>query len=223
MDVVGADRDADGATVVLGVNLDDLGDHRPGQRRRSSAARRSRSSTPVHQGRRPRRVAAVRPAHLGQAGRACLASRVPYGTEVSVAVLGRVERAEAALRALGFAQCGCATTATPPGSRSSSTAAAAVAARQDVSPPSRPPATATSRSTSRASGRATSTLPSPDPALAVTVGRAHRRHPSVSINVSDTQRSLGVLRGVLGMAVLPRPDFWFGGAWLDAGNGHRSI
>jgi len=36
---------------------------------------------------------------------ACLASRVPYGTEVSVPILGRIERAEAALRALGFGQC----------------------------------------------------------------------------------------------------------------------
>ena len=33
---------------------------------------------------------------------ACLASRVPYGTPVSVGVLGRVERAEAALRAPGL-------------------------------------------------------------------------------------------------------------------------
>ena len=33
---------------------------------------------------------------------ACLASRLPYGTEVSVEVLSRVERAEAALHALGF-------------------------------------------------------------------------------------------------------------------------
>ena len=33
---------------------------------------------------------------------ACLASRIPYGTEVSVGVLGQVERAEARLRALGF-------------------------------------------------------------------------------------------------------------------------
>jgi uncharacterized protein len=33
---------------------------------------------------------------------ACLASRVPYGTSVTVEVLGRVERAEAALRRLGF-------------------------------------------------------------------------------------------------------------------------
>ena len=33
---------------------------------------------------------------------ACLASRVPYGTEVTVDVLSGVERAEAALRRLGF-------------------------------------------------------------------------------------------------------------------------
>ena len=36
---------------------------------------------------------------------ACLASRVPYGTHVSVAILTRAERTEAALHALGFAQC----------------------------------------------------------------------------------------------------------------------
>ena len=35
---------------------------------------------------------------------ACLASRVPYGTPVTLGVLGRVERAEAALRRLGFAE-----------------------------------------------------------------------------------------------------------------------
>src|SRR5262249_35849394 len=35
---------------------------------------------------------------------ACLASRVPYGTAVDVAVLARVESAEAVLRALGYAQ-----------------------------------------------------------------------------------------------------------------------
>jgi uncharacterized protein len=33
---------------------------------------------------------------------ACLASRVPYGTEVTVAVLTAVDRAEAALRRFGF-------------------------------------------------------------------------------------------------------------------------
>src|SRR5207249_5589481 len=33
---------------------------------------------------------------------ACLASRLPYGTTVTVEVLGRVERAERALHGLGF-------------------------------------------------------------------------------------------------------------------------
>ena len=35
---------------------------------------------------------------------ACLASRIPYGTEVSVGLLSQVDRAEAALRRLGFAR-----------------------------------------------------------------------------------------------------------------------
>ncbi len=43
----------------------------------------------------------------------------------------------------------------------------------------------------------------------------------VSLNVSDTDRSLGFYRDVLGMAQLQRPDFSFGGAWLDAGNGRQ--
>ena len=43
----------------------------------------------------------------------------------------------------------------------------------------------------------------------------------VSLNVTDTERSLGFYRDVLGLAVLPRPDFGFGGAWLDAGHGRQ--
>ncbi len=43
----------------------------------------------------------------------------------------------------------------------------------------------------------------------------------VSLNVSDTERALTFYRDILGMAVLPRPDFSFGGAWLDAGNGSQ--
>ncbi|MFM8826505.1 MAG: TIGR00268 family protein, partial [Actinomycetota bacterium] len=35
---------------------------------------------------------------------ACLASRIPYGTEVSVGLLTQVDRAEAALRRLGLRQ-----------------------------------------------------------------------------------------------------------------------
>jgi uncharacterized protein len=93
------------ATVVLGVNVDDLGDHRPGQR----AATEAGAAFPLV-------AAGFTKAEVREASRrlglrtwdkpaaACLASRVPYGTEVSVTVLSRVERAEAALRDLGCAQ-----------------------------------------------------------------------------------------------------------------------
>ena len=43
----------------------------------------------------------------------------------------------------------------------------------------------------------------------------------VSLNVSDTERALCFYRDVLGLSVLPRPDFPFGGAWLDAGGGRQ--
>jgi pyridinium-3,5-biscarboxylic acid mononucleotide sulfurtransferase len=92
-----------GATVVLGVNVDDLGDHRPGQR---AAAERGARFPLVEAG---FTKADVR-AHSRRLGlrtwdkpaAACLASRLPYGTPVSVPVLGRIDRAEAALHALGF-------------------------------------------------------------------------------------------------------------------------
>jgi uncharacterized protein len=89
--------------VVLGVNLDDLGDHRPGQR---SARGRGASFPLVDAGFTKDEVRAVS-RRLGlstwdKPAAACLASRVPYGTEVTVGVLGQVERAERGLRALGF-------------------------------------------------------------------------------------------------------------------------
>lgn len=43
----------------------------------------------------------------------------------------------------------------------------------------------------------------------------------VSLNVSDATRALDFYHGVLGMERLPRPEFSFGGAWLDAGNGRQ--
>ena len=43
----------------------------------------------------------------------------------------------------------------------------------------------------------------------------------VTINVTDTSRSLEFYCGVLGMRQLPRPDLSFGGAWLDAGAGRQ--
>ena len=103
MDAVAPLAAAAGATVVLGVNCDDLGDHRPGQ---EAAAARGAAFPMVEAG---FTKADVRDwsRRLGlrtwdKPAAACLSSRVPYGTAVTVAVLGRVERAEAALRRLGF-------------------------------------------------------------------------------------------------------------------------
>ena len=103
MDAVAPVAAAMGATVVLGVNLDDLGDHRPGQQ---AAADRGAAFPLVEAGFTKADVRGWSRA-LGlrtwdKPAAACLASRLPYGTPVSVAVLSRVERAEAAVRALGF-------------------------------------------------------------------------------------------------------------------------
>jgi uncharacterized protein len=106
MDVLAPIAAADSATIVLGVNLDDLGDHRPGQR----AAVAGGAVFPLvdagftkHDVREASRRLGLRT--WDKPAAACLASRVPYGTAVTVPILGRVERAEAALRSLGFAQC----------------------------------------------------------------------------------------------------------------------
>jgi uncharacterized protein len=104
MDALGPLADAEVATVVLGVNVDDLGDHRPGQQ---AAADRSARFPLVDAGfaKDDVRVASRR---LGlrtwdKPAAACLASRIPYGVEVTIGVLSTVEQAEDGLRALGFA------------------------------------------------------------------------------------------------------------------------
>jgi uncharacterized protein len=91
------------ATVVLGVNVDDLGDHRPGQR---AATERGAAFPLVDAGFTKADVRAWS-RRLGlrtwdKPAAACLASRLPYGTAVTLGRLATVERAEAALRALGF-------------------------------------------------------------------------------------------------------------------------
>lgn len=94
---------ATGATVALGVNLDDLGDHRPGQQ---AAAERGAVFPLVEAGftkdmvREASRQAGLRTADKPAA--ACLASRVPYGTPVTFGVLSEVAAAESGLRNLGF-------------------------------------------------------------------------------------------------------------------------
>ncbi|MGI9023573.1 MAG: ATP-dependent sacrificial sulfur transferase LarE [Acidimicrobiales bacterium] len=105
LDALGPLAEAEGATVVLGTNLDDLGDHRPGQQ---AAAGRGAAFPLVDAGftkddvRQTSQALGLRTWNKPAA--ACLASRLPYGTPVTVTTLDRVGRAEAALRALGFAQ-----------------------------------------------------------------------------------------------------------------------
>jgi uncharacterized protein len=91
--------------TAYGVNADDTLDFRPGHR----AASEHRVMAPLLD-------AGLRKAEIRwlsqQAGlptwdrpaSACLASRVPYGTEVTPERLGLIERGEAALRELGFRQ-----------------------------------------------------------------------------------------------------------------------
>ncbi len=102
---VGPVAEAMVATVVLGVNLDDLGEHRPGQR---AAAERGAEFPLVDAGftkadvRSWSQRLALRT--WDKPAAACLASRLPYGTPVTLQRLATVERAEAGLRRLGFAE-----------------------------------------------------------------------------------------------------------------------
>lgn len=93
----------EGGTVVLGVNLDDLGDHRPGQR---AAQERGARFPLVEAGLTKADVRALSQ-RLGlrtwdKPAAACLASRLPYGTPVTLTTLRSVEEAETGLRALGL-------------------------------------------------------------------------------------------------------------------------
>lgn len=91
------------ARICLGVNLDDLADHRPGQR---AAIERGAVFPLVEAGFTKTDVReASRDLGLStwdKPAAACLASRLPYGTPVTLGRLSSIERAEAALRALGF-------------------------------------------------------------------------------------------------------------------------
>ncbi len=91
--------------VVYGVNKDDLGDYRPGQ-----------SAAKVHRAKAPLVEAGLTKAEIRELSRlaglptwdrpasACLASRIPYGTPVTIENVKKVETGEEAVRALGFRQ-----------------------------------------------------------------------------------------------------------------------
>jgi uncharacterized protein len=93
------------ATVVLGVNVSDLGDHRPGQ----AAAAGAGAAFPLVEAGFTKSDIRHWSRRLGlrtwdKPAAACLASRLPYGTPVTLGRLSAVERAEAALHALGLGQ-----------------------------------------------------------------------------------------------------------------------
>ena len=93
------------AHIVYGVNKDDLGDYRPGQR-----------AAKIHEVKAPFVEAGLTKAEIRELSRraglstwdrpaaACLSSRVPYGTPVTIETIHTIEQGEEAVRALGFRQ-----------------------------------------------------------------------------------------------------------------------
>jgi uncharacterized protein len=99
MTVVGPIAAAERARVVLGVNVDDLGDHRPGQQ----AAAEAGAAFPLVTAGFTKDDVRTAARALGlrtwdKPAAACLSSRIAYGVEVTPHRLARVERAESALR-----------------------------------------------------------------------------------------------------------------------------
>ena len=103
LDEVAKDRGI--AHVIYGVNVDDLGDYRPGQR-----------AAKLHQVKAPLVEAGLTKAEIRELSKraglktwdrpasACLSSRIPYGTPVTIQNVKTVDKGEDAIRALGFRQ-----------------------------------------------------------------------------------------------------------------------
>ena len=91
--------------VIYGVNVDDLGDYRPGQ----NAAKQHQVAAPLAD-------AGLTKAEIRELSRladlptwdrpasACLSSRIPYGTPVTIETVKTVETGEERVKALGFRQ-----------------------------------------------------------------------------------------------------------------------
>jgi uncharacterized protein len=91
--------------LVYGATADDAGDHRPGH---ASAVRRG-VRFPLLEAGMPKSEIRAAARHLGlpnwnKPSFACLSSRIPHGTPVTVAALRQIEAAEASLKGLGFRQ-----------------------------------------------------------------------------------------------------------------------
>jgi len=100
---IAADRQA---VVVDGNNADDRGDYRPGRQ----AAREFGVRSPLDEANLGKDEIRELSRRAGlptwdEPASACLASRIPYHTEVTDEKLRMIERAEQALRALGFRVC----------------------------------------------------------------------------------------------------------------------
>jgi uncharacterized protein len=93
------------AAVAYGVNLDDQGDWRPGQK----AARQHGVAAPLLEAGLTKADIRTLAAEAGlrvwdKPASACLSSRIEYGRKVTREALEQVERGEDALRAMGFRQ-----------------------------------------------------------------------------------------------------------------------
>ncbi len=92
-------------TVVDGTNADDVGDHRPG---RQAANERGVRSPLQEAGLNKAEIRSLAQAlglpNWDKPAAACLSSRIPYGTPISLETLSQVERAELALKQMGFGQ-----------------------------------------------------------------------------------------------------------------------
>jgi uncharacterized protein len=93
------------AWVADGCNVDDLGDHRPGRRAASEHGVRSPLIEAELNKEEIRLLSRARGLPTwDKPSMACLASRVPYGTAISVEMLDQIGAAEAFLRSLGIRQ-----------------------------------------------------------------------------------------------------------------------
>ena len=92
-----------GHTILNGTNLDDLGDHRPGLLAAEQNAVQSPLAAAGLNKAEVRHLASALELPVAELPAApCLASRIQYGVPVTAARLQRIEKAEAALWALGF-------------------------------------------------------------------------------------------------------------------------
>ena len=94
------------AVIIDGTNADDSSDFRPGRRAASEHGVRS----PLAEAGMTKQSIRDWARELGLAvwdkpAAACLSSRVPYGSPVTLEKLSRIDRAESALKSLGFRQC----------------------------------------------------------------------------------------------------------------------